>query len=151
MSETLYAEVAVNVPQVSGVFHYHLPPELAGQVGPGSLVARCLKAADELARQGIHARVIAIHTIKPLDADLLAQAAEETGALVTAEEHSILGGLGGAVAEALGRCRPVPIEYVGLNDTFAETGPDPDTLMDAWGMSVADVVAAAQRVLRRKR
>ncbi len=120
-------------------------------VGTGSLVARCLLAANALAKQGIHARVIAIHTIKPLDADLLAQAAEETGAVVTAEEHSILGGLGGAVAEALGRCRPVPIEYVGLNDTFAETGPDPDTLMDAWGMSVADVIAAAQRVLRRKR
>lgn len=119
-------------------------------IGTGSMVYRCVKAADGLAREGISARVLNIHTIKPLDVDLVRQAAEETGALVTAEEHSVIGGLGGAVAEALVGSRPTPIEFVGLHDTFCETGPDPDTLMDAWGMSVDDVAAAAKRVLRRK-
>ena len=119
-------------------------------IGTGSMVYRCVKAAGALARESISARVLNIHTIKPLDVDLVRQAAEETGALVTAEEHSVIGGLGGAVAEALAGCRPTPVEYVGLRDTFCETGPDPDTLMDAWGMSVGDVVAAAKRALERK-
>jgi transketolase len=74
----------------------------------------------------------------------------DTGALVTAEEHSIIGGLGGVVAESLAGSYPSPVEFVGLHDTFCETGPDPDTLMDAWGMSVDDVVAAAKRALQRK-
>ena len=119
-------------------------------IGTGSLVYRCVKAAETLAREGIDARVLSMPTIKPLDRDLVQQAAEETGALVTAEEHSIVGGLGGAVSEAMAASQPVPIEFVGLNDTFCETGPDPDTLMDAWGMSVEDVVAAAKRAIQRK-
>ncbi len=119
-------------------------------IGTGGLVYRCVTAAEALASEGIDARVLSIHTIKPLDIDLIQQAADETGALVTAEEHSIIGGLGSAVAEALAGGRPAPIEFVGLNDTFCETGPDPDTLMDAWGMSVEDVVAAAKRALQRK-
>ena len=77
-------------------------------------------------------------------------AAGETGALVTAEDHTILGGMGSAVAETLAGSIPVPLEMVGIPDAFAETGPDPDTLMDAWGLSVADVVYAVQRVLGRK-
>jgi transketolase len=119
-------------------------------VATGSMVARCAAAAEALAAQGIDARLIALSTIKPVDQDLLLQAARETGAIVTAEEHSIVGGLAGAVAEALVRGCPAPIEPVGLNDTFAETGPDPETLMDAWGLSVEDVIAAARRVLERK-
>ena len=119
-------------------------------IGTGSMVYRCVKAANALAAEGIDARVLSIHTIKPLDVELVLKAAEETGALVTAEEHSVIGGLGSAVAEALARRRPAPIEFVGLNDTFCETGPDPDTLMDAWGMSVEDVAAAARRALQRK-
>ena len=119
-------------------------------IGTGSMVYRCVQAADALAGEGISARVLNIHTIKPLDLELVRQAAEETGAIVTAEEHSVIGGLGGAVAEALAGCRPVPIAYVGLQDTFCETGPDPDTLMDAWGMSVEDVVRAAKRALAHK-
>ena len=119
-------------------------------IGSGSMVARCMKAADALAQEHIQARVLAVHTIKPLDVDLIRQAAEETGALVTAEDHLIIGGLGSAVAEALAGHYPAPVEFVGLNDTFAETGPDPDTLMDAWGLSVKDIVEAARRALRRK-
>lgn len=116
----------------------------------GYMLGRCLAAADALASEGISARVLSLATIKPLDIDLVCQAAAETGAVVTAEDHSILGGFGGAVAEALGRHYPVPVEYVGLDDTFAQTGPDTESLMDASGLSTADIVQAAQRVLRRK-
>jgi len=119
-------------------------------VSAGSMVGRSLLAAAELAREGIDARVLELHTIKPLDRDLLCQAAEETGALVTAEEHSVVGGLGGAVAEALCDGRPAPLERVGIQDTFTRTAPDPDTLMDAYGLAVSDITAAAKRALRRK-
>lgn len=117
----------------------------------GSMVGRSLLAAGKLAEAGIEARVLEIHTIKPLDTRLIQEAAEETGALVTAEEHSIIGGLGGAVCEALCQGRPVPVECVGIADTFARTAFDNDILMDAYGMAVDDVVSAAQRVLARKR
>jgi transketolase len=119
-------------------------------VGTGSMVGRSLLAAEKLAQEGISARVLEIHTVKPLDADLLRQAAEETGAIVTAEEHSIIGGLGGAVAEALAGVYPTPLERVGIADTFARTALDPESLMDAYGLAVADLVAAARRALARK-
>jgi len=119
-------------------------------IGTGSMVGRCVLAAEALAREGIQARVVAIHTIKPLDKDLVLTAAYDTGALVTAEDHTIIGGLGGAVAEILAEGCPVPLERVGIADTFVETGPDPETLMDAWGLSVSDIVAATQKVLARK-
>jgi len=98
----------------------------------------------------VDVRLLNIHTIKPLDVDLIRQAAEETGALVTAEDHSVIGGLGGAVAEALGRCRPAVLECVGLQDTFAGTGLDTETLMDAWGLSVQNIAGAARRAMQRK-
>lgn len=120
-------------------------------VGSGSMVGRCVKAADALASQNISARVLAIHTLKPLDVELIRQAAEETGALVTAEDHSIIGGLGSAVAEALAGCFPAPLEFAGICDTFAETGLDTESLMDASGLSIEHIVAAAGRALRRKR
>jgi len=116
----------------------------------GAMVGRCLRAAEELAAQGIDARVIELHTLKPLDSALLLQAAEETGALVTAEEHSIIGGLGSAAAETLAEGCPVPLERVGIRDQFCPTGRDLDTLMDACGLSIADICAAAGRALRRK-
>lgn len=119
-------------------------------IGSGSMVGRCVQAAQALAQEGIDARVLSIHTIKPLDADLIRQAAVETGALVTAEDHSVLGGLGSAVAETLAGHHPAPIEFVGLWDTFAETGPDTESLMDACGLAVDDVAAAAKRALKRK-
>ena len=119
-------------------------------VGCGSVVGRCLQAADRLAQDGIDARVLSMASIKPLDAELVVQAAQETGALVTAEDHTVLGGLGSAVVEALAEHYPAPVEFVGLKDTFAETGPDTETLMDAWGLSIADLVAAAKRAVQRK-
>lgn len=120
-------------------------------VATGAMVGRCMLAAEQLSAQGIHARLLEIHTLKPLDSDLLLKAAEETGALVTAEEHNIIGGLGSAVAEVLSEGCPVPFERVGIRDRFCPTGRDLDQLMDACGLSVADVVAAAQRVLKRKK
>jgi transketolase len=115
-------------------------------ISTGYMLGRCLLAADTLARDGISARVLSLATIKPLDVDLVCQAAAETGAIVTVEDHTILGGLGSAVAETLVAHQPAPIEFVGLADTFAETGPDTETLMDTWGLSVDDVVRAARRV-----
>lgn len=119
-------------------------------VATGAMVGRSLLAADELARAGVAARVLEIHTIKPLDRELICQAAAETGALVAAEEHSIIGGLGGAVAEALAAGCPAILEQVGIADRFARTGPDPEALMDAFGLAVSDIVAASQRALARK-
>jgi transketolase len=118
-------------------------------IGTGIMVARCLQAAEALVREGIEARVVEMHTLKPLDRDLILQCARETGAMVTAEEHSVIGGLGSAVAEVLGETLPLPLERVGLQDCFAETG-DYDEILARYGMDAAHVVAAAKRVVRRK-
>jgi transketolase len=119
-------------------------------ISTGYMLGRCLKAADLLAQEGISVRVLSLHTIKPLDANLIIQAAEETRVLVTAEDHSVIGGLGSAVAEVLAACRPSPIEFVGVADNFAETGPDTETLMDACGLSVQNLTASVKRALQRK-
>jgi transketolase len=119
-------------------------------VATGAMVGRCARAAEQLAKLGIDARLLEIHTLKPLDCDLLLQAAGETGAIVTAEEHTTIGGLGSAVAETLAEAQPVPLERVGIQDRFCPTGRDLDTLMDACGLSVAEIIAAAKRVLERK-
>lgn len=119
-------------------------------IAAGSMVGRSLKAAEILADRGIEARVVEIHTIKPIDRELIIQAASETGAIVTAEEHSILGGLGGAVAEVVSTGCPVPLELVGINDTFTRTAFSPEILMDAFGMAVNDIVTAAERVIQKK-
>ncbi|HZL51171.1 MAG TPA: transketolase C-terminal domain-containing protein [Terracidiphilus sp.] len=123
--------------------------EDATVIACGVMVARSIEAARLLAKEGIHLRVVEMHTIKPLDTDLVVRCAQETGAIVTAEEHSIIGGLGGAVAECLSQCSPVPLERVGVNDTFTESGPYSD-LLEKYGMSVEAVVAAAQRAMARK-
>jgi transketolase len=119
-------------------------------VAAGSMVGRSLLAASALAEEGVEARVLEIHTIKPLDVELIQQAAEETGALVTAEEHSVIGGLGGAVAEALATFRPTPLERVGVLDAFTRTAFDPESLMDVCGLSVPDIAQAARRSMDRK-
>lgn len=119
-------------------------------IGNGIMLLRCLEAAKILVKEGVSCRVINIHTVKPLDISLLQQAAEETGAIVSAEEHSIIGGLGSAVAEALAGFYPVPLERVGIADTFTETALDFESLLDHYGMGVNDVVEAAHCALRRK-
>jgi transketolase len=118
-------------------------------VGCGVMVARCLEAAQQLAAAGTDARVVEMHTLKPLDEEMVARCAAETGALVTVEEHSIIGGLGGAVAETLVAREPVPLERVGVADTFAESGPYGE-LLDRYGLGVGDIAAAAQRAIGRK-
>lgn len=116
----------------------------------GVLVARCIEAARQLARDGILVRVVEMHTLKPLDEELTVRCARETGALVTVEEHTVIGGLGGAVAEVLAARHPVPLERVGVADRFAETGPY-DALLDRYGMSRADITSAVRRALERKK
>ena len=119
-------------------------------VGTGLMLSRCLEAAEDLATEGIEARVLEVHTIKPLDEAAIVTAAEETGALVTAEEHSIVGGLGGAVVEALAAACPVPVERVGIADRFAKTGAY-ETVLEEVGLTTDAVVAAAKRALSAKR
>ena len=105
----------------------------------GHNVGEILNALD-LADEGIGAAVLEMHTVKPLDTEAIIAAAEATGALVTAEEHSVIGGLGGAVAETISDACPVPLERVGVADRFTETGPYL-AILDRYGLSVAHVVA----------
>ncbi len=115
----------------------------------GGLLHHALVAARELEKEKICATVLNVHTISPLDERTLAELAKKAGAVVTVEEHQIRGGLGGAVAEALARRAPVPIEFIGLHDTFGESGP-PEELIEKYGMGVKDIKAAVKRALRRK-
>ncbi len=119
-------------------------------VATGSMVGRSLLAAQELDKDGVHARVVEIHTIKPLDSEILLEAAAQTGAIVTAEEHVRIGGLGSAVAELVAENQPVPMERVGIRDEFCPTGRNIDGLLDACGLSVTEIILAARRVLDRK-
>ena len=116
----------------------------------GAEVWQALRAAEVLAAQGISARVINMHTIKPLDGDCLLRAAAECGALVTAEEHQINGGLGGAAAEFLAANFPVPQEFVAVRDSFGESGT-PDELIEKYGLAADAIVLAALRAVSRKR
>jgi len=115
----------------------------------GVMVAKAIEAARQLAKQGISIRVVEMHTIKPLDTELVADCARQTGAIVTAEEHSVIGGLGGAVAECLSLSAPVPLERVGVNDTFTESGPY-DELLDKYGLTTDGVIAAIKKAIARK-
>ena len=118
-------------------------------VATGYMLIKALEAAQILAANGIKARVVNIHTIKPIDRELLIACARETGAIVTAEEHNVFGGLGSAVSEVLAGNCPVPIEFVGIEDTFTESG-DYEKLLAKYGLSADNIVARAQKVLRRK-
>ena len=118
-------------------------------VACGIMVARAVQAAWQLRENNIRARVVEMHTIKPIDTDLVTRCARETGVLVSAEEHSIVGGLGGAIAECLSESCPVPLERVGVNDAFAEFGPYLE-LLEKYGLGVDAIVAAAERALARK-
>jgi len=115
----------------------------------GVMVAEALKAAEQLAAQGIEVAVANIHTIKPLDVETIVHLARKTGALVTAEEHTIYGGLGSAVAEVLGEHYPVPLVRVGIKDRFGESGA-PAQLMEAFGLTASHIVRAVEVVRRRR-
>lgn len=114
-------------------------------IATGIMVAEAMAAAAQLAEEGIDVRVVDMHTIKPLDVEAIVAAAEETGKIVTAEEHSILGGLGSAVAEVTARYCPVPIEMVGQLDTYGESGK-PEELKEKYGMTAKAILAAVRKV-----
>ncbi len=116
----------------------------------GIMVAEALKASETLSAKGIDAEIINIHTIKPLDEELVLQSARKTGAVVTAENHSVLNGLGGAVAEFLGENYPVPVQRVGVKDTFGEVGLT-DFLKEKYGLTEKEIVQAAEKAIAMKR
>jgi len=115
----------------------------------GPMVWEALLAADALEAEGIDCRVINVSTIKPIDKETILAAARECGAIVTAEEHQITAGLGGAVAEVVVKEHPVPMEFVGVNDTFGGSG-DPDELMQLFGLTHKEIIAAVKKVIKRK-
>ncbi len=118
-------------------------------VATGHLVWPALQAQEELEKQGVSAEVINIHTIKPLDEEAILESAKKTGCVVTAEEHMLNGGLGESVAQTLVRNQPVPMEMVGVNDTFGESGK-PQELMEKYGLTDKDIVNAVLKVIKRK-
>ncbi len=118
-------------------------------VATGLMVNEALQAAEALANGGISARVVNIHTIKPLDKELICKCAKETGVIVTAEEHSIIGGLGSAVAEAVTECCPVPVIKVGVNDEFGHSGPAVELLKE-FGLSAENIAAKAKEAFSLK-
>jgi len=118
-------------------------------VACGVEVSRAIEAAELLSSEGISARVVNMSTIKPIDTDLLEQCAIETGAFVTAEDHNVIGGLGGAVSEALAKTKPSPIEFIGAQDVFGESG-EPEELAKKYGQTSEFIADAAKRVIKRK-
>ena len=119
-------------------------------IATGLMVSLALEAAETLAAEGISARVVDMHTIKPIDMDIIAQAAQDTGAIVTAEEHSVLGGLGGAVAEVVADICPVPVKRVGIQDVFGKSGK-PDKLLEKYGLTSQKIVEAAKNAIGMKK
>ncbi|HHW41053.1 MAG TPA: transketolase family protein [Syntrophomonadaceae bacterium] len=115
----------------------------------GIMVSEALKAAETLSGRGLDVTVVNVHTIKPLDVETVSGLAEKTGAVVTAEEHSIIGGLGSAVAEVLAERCPVPLVRVGIRDRFGESGK-PGELLEAFGLTASHIVEAVDRVRQRR-
>ncbi len=122
----------------------------AAIIACGPLVHNALRAAEELATEGLDVRVVNSPTVKPLDEAAVLAAATECGAIVTVEEHQITGGLGGAVAEYLAKARPTPQEFVGVPNVFGESG-EPQQLVEHFGMGVSHIKEAAKRAIERKR
>jgi transketolase len=119
-------------------------------IATGLMVQEALKAHNLLKEQGIHARVIDIHTIKPLDEEIVIKAAKETGCIVTVEEHNIIGGLGSAVAEVLGEKCPTPMLRVGMKDEFGKSGK-PDELFEKFGLNAKNIAGQVQQALKLKK
>ena len=119
-------------------------------VANGYMVHLAVEAADILAKEGIDAGVINIHTIKPLDTEILCEAAKRSGAIVTAEEHTVIGGLGAAVCEALAECCPVPVLRVGIEDQFGRSGNVPE-LLEIYGLTAENIAAKARLAVSMKK
>ncbi len=118
-------------------------------IATGLMVAEAIRAQEQLESDGISARVIDIHTVKPLDREAIERAALETGAIVVAEEHLADAGLGVRVAQVVAETRPCPMEFVGVQNTYAESAA-PEQLLKKYGLMASDVIAAVRRVLKRK-
>jgi len=129
--------------------HVHRKGNDVAIIACGVMLNEAIEAADILSSEGIEASVVDMHTIKPLDEHLVEQLSQECGAIVTAEDHSIIGGLGGAVAECVVSTNPVPIERIGVQDRFGESGGS-DELLQLLGMKAVDIVSAAHRAVARK-
>ncbi|MBU1159653.1 transketolase family protein, partial [Patescibacteria group bacterium] len=122
----------------------------AAIIACGPMVYNALVAAKELEKEGIEIIVVNNHTIKPIDEKTLSEVAKKAGAVVTVEEHQVHGGMGSAVAEALAKNCPVPIEFVGIQDKFGESG-QPEELLEKFGMGIKDIKQAVKRVIKRKK
>ena len=118
-------------------------------VATGLMVNEAVQASETLETEGISARVVNIHTIKPIDRELICKCAKETGLIVTAEEHSIIGGLGSAVAETVTECCPVPVVKIGVNDEFGHSGPAVELLKE-FGLSAENIVKTVKEALKNK-
>lgn len=118
-------------------------------IANGLLVAQSILAAEALEAESISVRVIDLHTVKPIDRDAIARAARETGAIVVAEEHLVDGGTGVRVAQVVAETQPVPMEFVGIQETYAESG-QPEELLDKYGLLARDVANAVRKVVKRK-
>ncbi|HEV2353795.1 MAG TPA: transketolase C-terminal domain-containing protein, partial [Puia sp.] len=115
----------------------------------GHLVWKAVEAAKILQQKGVSVELINLHTIKPLDTEAILRSVRKTRCVVTAEEHNVIGGMGDAVAQTLARHFPAPVEYVGTNDTFGESGT-PAQLLVKYGLDTPDIISAAERVISRK-
>ena len=118
-------------------------------IATGHLVWEALQAAYQLHSEGIRTRVLNIHTIKPIDEEAVITAAKETGRIITAEEHQVTGGLGGAIAESVARHHPVPIEFIGMNNHFGESGR-PRELMNKYGLTSAAIIESARMMIAER-
>jgi transketolase len=116
----------------------------------GAMVSRTLLAVEKLAAEGIQARVLEMPCVKPIDTEAIIKCASDTGAIVTAEEHTIIGGLGSAIAEVLSENLPTPLVRIGIKDVFTESG-EQNILMDQYGMGIVDIIKAAKKALQMKK
>jgi len=129
------------------VWESHKPQVALIACGP--ILHNALQAARILEREGVGSVVVNCHTVAPLDEKKIADVARKCGAVVTVEEHQVMGGLGGAVAELLARTNPTPIEYIGMHNTFGSSGA-PEKLFIKYGMDVQSIVIAVKKVIKRK-
>jgi transketolase len=144
-------EVPVDhVPFVIGKGYEVYPGGDVTVIAIGIMVGRAAEAGLRLKEEGVSCRVLAMPSLKPIDRPLIVKAARETGAIVTAEEHNIYGGLGSAVAEVLVEEFPVPMERIGIQDVYAESGTY-DGLLEMYGLGISNIVDKAKTVIRRKR
>jgi transketolase len=146
--------------QVANVIHSESTPFQIGKmirlrdgndlaiIATGNMVEQALLAAESLAKDGIHARVLDCHTIKPIDVEEIRLAAEQTGGIVTAEDHNVIGGLGGAVCEVVAETHPTIVKRVGLVDCFASSGRDYRKLLSHYGLDARQIIVAAREVLK---